>query len=175
MESCYSCGAKIEVIKDKPYHFDECGLNVVLHGITQYKCKKCGESYASIPNIQKLHRVIGAHICEKRKALFRPEEIKFLRKDLQLRAKELSQLLGVTPQTVSRWENGKKEIGEAHDRLFRSLYMMHASEQAQHMIFASVINTFKDLPSKRKEIKQPKEIILNPQEWLSCFGDFCPA
>lgn len=175
MESCYSCGKKIEVIKDEPYHYDECGLDVVLHGITQYKCKSCGESYASIPNMQKLHRVIGAYICQKRKALFQPDEVKFLRKDLHLRAKELSQLLGVTPQTVSRWENGRKEIGEAHDRLLRSLYLMYAAEEDQHMICSGVINTFKGLPSKRKEIKQPKEISLNPAEWLSGFGEFCTA
>jgi len=175
MEFCCSCGEKIEEIKDKPYHYDECGLNVVLHGITQYACKACGEYYASIPNMQKLHRVIGAHICEKRKALLRPEEIKFLRKNLQLRAKELAQTLGVTPQAVSRWENGKKDIGEAHDRLLRSLYMMYASEQAKHMICDGVINVFKELPAKRKKIEQPREIVLNPQEWLSCFGDFCSA
>jgi hypothetical protein len=84
-------------------------------------------------------------------------------------------VLGVTPQTVSRWENGKKDIGEAHDRLFRSLYIMNASEQAQKMIFDGVINIFKNLPAKRKEIVQPREIILNPQEWLSCFGEFCPT
>ena len=175
MKSCYSCGAKIKAIKNKPYHYDECGLNVVLHGITQYQCDKCGEAYAAIPNIQKLHRLIGMHICQKRKALLQADEIKFLRKDLHLRANELAQLLGVTPQAVSRWENGKKEIGEAHDRLFRSLYMMYASEQAKQIVCGDVINTFRELPAKRKEIKQPKEIVLNPQEWTNCRGDFCPA
>lgn len=175
MEHCYTCGGKIKTVKDKPYKFNECGLDVVLIGITQYECESCGETYAAIPGIQKLHRVIGAYICEKRKALLRPEEIKFLRKDLQLKAKDLSQLLGVAPPTVSRWENGKKEIGEAHDRLLRSLYMMYASEQAQHMICDGVINIFKELPAKRKEIKQTKEIVLNPPEWLGCSGDYCPA
>jgi len=175
MKSCYSCGAKIKAVENKPYHYDECGLNVVLLGITQYQCDKCGESYAAIPNIQKLHRLIGMHICQKRKALLQSDEIKFLRKDLHLRAKELAQLLGVTPQAVSRWENGKKEIGEAHDRLYRSLYMMYASEQAKQIVCGDVINTFRELPAKRKEIKQPKEIVLNPQEWTNRRGDFCPA
>jgi transcriptional regulator with XRE-family HTH domain len=96
-----------------------------------------------------------------------PEEIKFLRKDLHLKAKELALTLGVTASTVSRWENGKKEIGEAHDRLFRSIYMMHASEMAHHIICEGTLELFKELPAKRKMIKQSTEISLNPQEWLS--------
>jgi putative zinc finger/helix-turn-helix YgiT family protein len=167
MEKCYSCGNIIKTIKDKPYKFDECGLNVVLHGITQYKCPSCNETYASIPNLPKLHRIIGTHICIKRKALLQPEEIKFLRKDLHLKAKELALTLGVTASTVSRWENGKKEIGEAHDRLLRSIYMMHASEQVHHIICEGTLELFKELPAKRKQIKQSTEISLNPQEWLN--------
>lgn len=167
MEKCYSCGNDIKTIKDKPYTFNECGLDVVLYGVTQYNCSTCKESYTSIPNIAKLHRAIGTHVCQKRKALLQPKEIKFLRKDLHLKAKELALTLGVTASTVSRWENGKKEIGEAHDRLLRSIYMMYASEQAKHIIFDSTLDLFKELPSKRKKIKQPTEIILNPQEWMS--------
>ncbi|OKY76495.1 MAG: hypothetical protein BM485_04495 [Desulfobulbaceae bacterium DB1] len=175
MNKCYSCGGELKVIKDKPYHYEECGLDVVLHGITQYSCPSCGEGYASIPKMQKLHRLIGAYICQKRKALLQPEEIKFLRKDLHLKAKELAALLGVTAATVSRWENGKKEIGEAHDRLFRSVYMMYASEQAQHMICGGVLDMFKELPAKRKKIKRARGLEFNPQEWLNAFPDFCPA
>lgn len=175
METCYTCGKNLKVVKDKPYHYAECGLDVTLLGITQYICDACGETYASIPNIQKLHRVIGNLICEKRKALLKPEEIKFLRKDLQLKSKELAQTLGVTPQTVSRWENGKKEIGEAHDRLFRSIYMMCASEKVIDHGCGGVIDIFKGFPLDRKKITQPREISLNPQEWLRGVGDLCPA
>lgn len=175
MNKCYSCGEDIRVIKDKPYNYNECGLDVVLHGVTQYVCPVCGEEYASIPNMQKLHRLIGAHICQKRQALLKAAEIKFLRKDLHLKAKELAALLGVTTSTISRWENGKKEIGEAHDRLLRSIYMMYASEQANHMICGGVLKMFKELPAKREKNEQPEKLDLNPQEWLNCLPDCCPA
>ena len=158
MEKCYSCGNNIKIIKNQPYKFNECGLNVILYGITQYNCPTCNESYASISNLPKLHRVIGTHICQKRKALLQPAEIKFLRKDLHLKAKELAITMGVTLSTVSRWENGKKEIGEADDRLLRSMYMMYAYEQAQHIICKDTLELFKELPAKRKKIKQPYEI-----------------
>lgn len=167
MKTCYSCGSNIKVIKDQPYKFAECGLNVVLYGITQYECPNCKETYAAIPNVSKLHRIIGTHICRERKALLIPGEVKFLRKDLQLKAKELALIMGVTASTVSRWENGKKDIGEAHDRLLRSIYMMYATEQSQHIICEGAIDLFKELPAKRKQIKQEKEISLNPQEWMN--------
>lgn len=173
MDNCYVCGNNLKVVKDKPYHYDECGLDVILLGITQYVCDSCGESYASIPNMQSLHRVIGKLICEKRKALLKPEEIRFLRKDLQLKAKELAQTLGVTPQTVSRWENGKKEIGEPHDRLLRSIYMMCAAERQPEQSCLRIIDVFKGFPHDRKKIIQSKEISLNPQEWLGRTSGFC--
>jgi putative zinc finger/helix-turn-helix YgiT family protein len=175
MDICYSCGGDIAVIKDRPYHYDECGLKVIIHGITQYDCLACGETYASIPNTQRLHLLIGSHICEKRKALLRPDEILFLRKDLHLRAKELAKILGASPQAVSRWENGKKPIGETHDRLLRALYMMYASEQANHVICQGALDIFSELPAKseRKTITETEEIVLNPQEWLSDTGDCC--
>ncbi len=175
MKSCYSCGGKIKTIKDKPYKFTECGLNVVLYGVTQYECPECKETYVAIPNVSKLHRIIGTHICRERKALLTQEEVKFLRKDLHLKAKDLALIMGVTASTVSRWENGKKYIGEAHDRLFRSIYMMYATEQSQHIICEGAINMFKELPSKRKQIKQEKEISLNPQEWMNDNFAICAA
>jgi len=167
METCYSCGSKLTIIKDQPYKFSESGLNVVLYGITQYECPECNETYAAIPDVSKLHRIIGTHICRERTGLLSAEEIKFLRKDLQLKAKELAAIMGVTPATVSRWENGKKEISEAHDRLLRSLYMMYATEQSKHIVCEGALNLFMGLPTKRKTMKQESEISLNPQEWMN--------
>lgn len=133
MNQCELCGGKINIIKDKSYKYDESGLDVVLYGIPQYKCVDCKETYASLPKIQHLHRLIGVEICTRKKALLTSREIKFLRKDLHQKAKDLGRILGVTASTISKWENNKKPIGEAHDRLLRSLYMMYASEQANHI------------------------------------------
>ena len=174
MDICYVCGEKLKVVKDKPYKYDECGLDVVLYGITQYACESCGETYVSLPHLQNLHRIIGANVCLNMKGLLLPEEIRFLRKDLHLKSKELARTLGVTSSAVSRWENGKSVISEAHDRLLRSVYMLYASEQAQQVL-CDVINLFQDLPPKRKTTRHKQEMSLNPQEWLGRFGDLCPT
>lgn len=165
MENCYNCGKPMRVIKDQPYIYDECGLDVVLHGITQYHCESCGEHFAAIPSPMKLHRIIGIHICKENKSLLLSAEITFLRKELRLKAKDFAKTLGVTAEAVSRWENGKARIGEGHDRLLRSLYLM-ATNDAHDSHECNILDIFQDLPLKRKEIKTPHQINFNPQEWL---------
>ena len=60
MKTCWECGAELQVIKDKPYHYIESGLdNVNLYGIIQYKCGNCGEGGPEIPKSEELHLVIA--------------------------------------------------------------------------------------------------------------------
>lgn len=167
MKKCIECGGETVPGKNKPYMYDECRLEVVLYGLTQFKCTKCKEMYVSLPNVESLHRAIGGAVCSKRKALLTLEEIKFLRKDLHLKSKELAAVLGVSPETVSRWETGKETIGETQDRLLRSLYMKYASEKANNVLCHGVVQMFSVLPRERKKIKSPKKIELNPTDWLA--------
>lgn len=162
MEKCCVCGGEVKAIKDKPYKYDECGLNVVLYEISRYECSTCGEKYASIPDINGLHRLIGTIACKNRKAILKPQEIIFLRKNLRYKARELSRILGVDPATVSRWENGKQDISDTHDRLLRLLYLSQYPKES-----CKIIELLKELPAKRKKIERPGEITLNPQEWLA--------
>ncbi len=173
MKKCVECGGKTGSIKNKPYRYDECGLDVVLHGVTQFRCEHCKEVFVSLPGIEALHRAIGGFICSKRKALLTPAEIKFLRKDLHLKSKELASALGVRPETVSRWETGKETIGETQDRLLRSLYMNYASEKANNVICHGLVQMFSELPRERKEVKSPKKIELNLADWLGAGMELC--
>jgi putative zinc finger/helix-turn-helix YgiT family protein len=167
MEKCYTCGQTLEVIKDQPYEYSECGLNVTLLGITQYRCRSCGEEFAAIPSPQKLHRVIGVEICRNKKALLKPKEIIFIRKELRLKAKDLARILGASDSVVSRWENGKATIGEGNDRLLRSIFLSYALPcSSEHECSPSMLDVLRDLPPKRKGMEQPTTITLNPQEWL---------
>ena len=175
MKKCVECGGKITSFKNKPYTYDECGLDVIIHGLTQFKCETCGEVYVSLPNIEKLHRVIGGFICSQRKSLLTSAEIKFLRKDLHLKSKELASALGIRPETISRWENDKEPIGETQDRLLRSIYMNYASESANSVICHGVVQMFSGLPRERSKIKSPKKIELNPTDWLGAGMELCGA
>ncbi|MDH5298622.1 MAG: type II toxin-antitoxin system MqsA family antitoxin [Desulfobulbaceae bacterium] len=173
MKKCIECGAETLPVKDEPYRYDECGLEVVLYGVTQFKCSKCREVYVSLPSVEALHRAIGGALCSKRKSLLMPGEIRFLRKDLHLKSKELAAALGVRPETVSRWETGKETIGETQDRLLRSLYMNYASEKANNVVCHGLVQMFAELPRERKQLKSPKTIELNPTDWLGAGMELC--
>ncbi len=173
MNKCYSCGGEINVIKGKPYKYDECGLEVELHGINQYECIKCEETYVSIPKINELHRLIGKEICQNKKALLTANEIKFLRKEMHLKSKELAKVLGVTPQQVSRWENNKNQIGETQDRLLRLFYINYASEKAELILCHDVIGMFSRLERKRKIIEKETKIDLSSADWMGGQIEFC--
>ena len=167
MDKCHVCGESLKVIKDKPYEYTECGLDVVLLGVTQYHCDSCGEEYAAIPNPRVLHKIIGTDICKNKKALLLPEEIRFLRKELNLKAKDLADSIGVDDSTVSRWENGKQQIGEGSDRLLRALYLGCIEEPCTEKERCSnILDVFKSFPIQRKKIKERKKISLNSQDWL---------
>jgi len=175
MKTCRTCGRDLEVIKDKPYKYDECGLDVQIIGLNQFVCKTCDVFFVSIPKIKELHRVIGGIVCSKNKGLLNGKEIKFLRKDLHLKAKDFAKMLGVTPQTVSKWENNNKKIGEKSDRLLRSIYLLYASEQANHVVCHGVVRMFTDLPIIRKTYEEG-QISLNPPDWTTGIPhEFCPS
>ena len=174
-KTCFHCGGELLVIKNKPYHYTESGLDIVLYGVNQYKCKACGETFVSIPKIEELHLLIGQKLCCK-KGLLTGKEIRFLRKELRMKAKEMAQALGVTPPTISRWENDKEPIGETHDRLMRSLYMLYASEQTDKVLHRDVTHIFSTLPTKRKKHKKPTKLEFSPPDWMSdTYPEFCPT
>jgi putative zinc finger/helix-turn-helix YgiT family protein len=81
------------------------------------RCAKCGKTEVAIPAIEDLHRVIGRSVILKLERLM-PEEIRFLRKHLGLSQADLGAHLGVSLESVSRWENGAT-MGVPAKRLLR--------------------------------------------------------
>ncbi|MDY0001846.1 MAG: helix-turn-helix domain-containing protein [Polyangia bacterium] len=68
-------------------------------------CPRCGAYRLSMDTVRRLSAKIAADLAKEGVAT--PEVFRYLRKRLKLSAKELATLLDVTPETVSRWENGK--------------------------------------------------------------------
>lgn len=102
------------------YDYSASGLPVVLDGVAVYRCTECGEHEVSLPRVEELHRVIARGVIRKPTRLG-PPEIKFLRKWLGHSGEDLAELMGVTPEQVSRWENGKRDMGAPADCLLRIL------------------------------------------------------
>lgn len=106
----------------EPYHYQLSGLrDVLLFGITVQCCPSCGFEAPIIPRIQELHDVIARAVLNKAGTL-RGEEIRFLRKYAGFPANAFAHLLGITPQYLSRVENGHvSRLGTPTDRLVRAL------------------------------------------------------
>ena len=124
---CQTCGEKMKS-KIRDYEYVESGLkNVVLGNITVHECKNCGEVLPEIPNVRQVHKWIAEYLVRKTGPLT-GEEFRFLRKNMDIPAKELAHVLDVNAVTVSRWENNAEKVGPQSDRLFRALYVSRLIE-----------------------------------------------
>lgn len=107
------------------YRYVECGLDDVYleNGFERIESAR-GTSIA-IRDIDALHRVIGDHLCRRRKELS-GKEIRFLRREMLMSQATLAQLLDVGEQTVHRWETDRNAMSGAAESLLRLLYAEHA-------------------------------------------------
>ncbi len=105
-------------MKNNIYHYKECGLdNVYLHNVNVCLDAK-GEQTIVIKKINKLHKVIGQAIIEK-KGLLNPKEIIFLRALIGQTQQQFGEMLGKKGQTVGRWERGEIKQDQTVDTLIR--------------------------------------------------------
>jgi len=168
MQTCWKCGNKLQVIKDKPYHYVECGLNnVYLYGITQYECIECGEAGPEIPRVGELHLLIGRNIVCQEEQLTGPE-IRFLRKELGLKGKEMANLLSVAPETYSKWENSRGNISGVYDMQLRLLYVLNAEDTVGKVLHKGIRFAHS---LGRKKAKEQKKIEISANEWLMPFKE----
>jgi putative zinc finger/helix-turn-helix YgiT family protein len=118
---CPTCGKEMKS-KRRDYEYTESGLkNVILKDIPVHECKACGEVLPEIKNIKQVHKWIAEYLVRKESPLT-GAEFRFLRKQMRMGAAELAGFLGVTPVTISRWENGKETVGPQSDRLLRAFF-----------------------------------------------------
>lgn len=118
---CSNCGSSAFPSKRENWHYTDCGLSgVTLLGVEVHRCPKCGEVEVIIPRLPELHRLLADLIIRKKTALV-GEEFRFLRKHLGFSSTDFAGKLGVTLETVSRWESGKHPVDPVADRLVRVL------------------------------------------------------
>jgi putative transcriptional regulator len=122
--------------RKEPYHYRACGLDDI-YLVSGYEMKKIdGEESINIKDVDGLHHAIALFLIEHKKTL-KPKEVRFFRRQLKLTQVELANLMGVTDQTVARWEKGQVIIPDVSDRMLRMLYLMsRLDENEQQDMFA---------------------------------------
>lgn len=130
---CSGCGADARLTTGS-YAYKESGLgNVTLRGIELAHCDECGNEDPVIPAVHELHSVIAEALISK-PARLDGKELRFLRKYLELSAREFSKIIHVNPSTLSKWENGEDPVGSSSDLLVRALIAAKKEEKYAELI-----------------------------------------
>ena len=119
--TCTQCHEGIVREERTPYRYTSGGLpHVILQGVTLGRCPKCGAESLTVPRIAQLHRTLALALVSKPTRLD-ANEARFLRKYLGYSTGDLAAVMGVAPETISRWESTKtaQPIGATSERLLR--------------------------------------------------------
>jgi len=162
MRHCDECQSVVTIEKNAVRRYDLGGLpHIELHGVEVARCSACGIEDIGIPRIEQLHRVLATHFINQTRALA-PVEIRFLRKHIGLSTTDFAKCMGVSRETVSRWETGNKPMGAQADRLIRLLVAtsMPITDYAAK-------DTLSDIDSSRPAPKRPARFALraSPDGW----------
>jgi YgiT-type zinc finger domain-containing protein len=119
---CSNCGQSARKVRGN-YLFRESGLkNVVLKNIEIVRCAHCGNEDPIIAKMNELLRVLAIAVVGKPFGLT-GEEVRFLRKYLQMSGDTFASWLHTDKTTVSKWENDQIKIGAQSDRLIRAIVL----------------------------------------------------
>lgn len=107
-----------------PYHYTECGLsNIWL--VSGYEEEVFdGDCYVSVRDADALHKQIALRLI-KQKTDLKGEQVRFLRKEMDLTQAELAALVNVSAQTVARWEKDQTEVPGPVNVLLRLITLNH--------------------------------------------------
>ncbi len=103
---CPSCKAS-ELQKGMGREEIEVGIHVFGAQLEGYHCNCCGEVVIRLSELGRFERGIAGWLA--REGVLSGEAFRFMRKAVGLRAKELAELLDVTPETISRWEKEHRQ------------------------------------------------------------------
>lgn len=142
--TCIECGSKMTT-KRENFKYDASGLpGVTLVNVKISRCLGCGAYEVAIPRIEQLHEQMAYAVVAKR-ARLSAHEISFLRRFLGWSGADFAAHLGTTPETASRWENGRTPMGIQADRLLRSM-VVHRSP-VEHFELTLFKEMARDAPS----------------------------
>jgi DNA-binding transcriptional regulator YiaG len=71
-------------------------------------CRVCGAVYVAAASLERVELAVACELAVHGPAT--GETFRYMRKALGMRASDLASLLGVTPETVSRWENEQRPV-----------------------------------------------------------------
>lgn len=107
LKRCVQCqGEKLLEVKEEE-RLEVAGKTFV-GKVPAQKCASCGELYFPGPALCDFELEVAGEFA--RHGEVSAEAFSFMRRSLGMQARELAELLDVAPETVSRWEHGKRQL-----------------------------------------------------------------
>lgn len=149
-----------ETLSDAPLHYVDCGLDNVflLNGFEKT------DEYLTVKDMEGLHRAIGLNIALERKAPS-GKELRFLREEMDMTQSELGRRLGVSSQSVARWEKGQTESIGAAVFGVRVLYLMSLLPQERVAEILADFTVKLDALNDNDETADKVEFSYENHEW----------
>ena len=142
----------------EPLHYTTCGLDNVYLVSGFNREKMDGEEYTSVDNVDGLYQLIALHLTVLLRPL-RPQEIRFLRKYLNITQEELGKLFGVTRKSVVDYERDLE--------LPRTSQIVFQLKVARH-----IIDDVKEQSASSSKVhSQLKSNLDTVRVWLDRVGD----
>src|SRR5262245_61115730 len=118
---CAACKGRLKVAKIELRR--EIAGRVFTATVRGLQCGACGETYTEGSDGERFDLAVANALMSAEPT---GEAFRFLRKMAGLRAADLAPLLGVTGDTISRWETGKRPV----DRVAFALVGLLVQDQA---------------------------------------------
>lgn len=113
------------VLEDERLHYTACGLDNIYLVSGFVRREVAGEVYVSVKDVEELHKAIAITLA--RKKLLCGQEIRFLRKYLEFTQSDLGDSLGVSDQSVARYEKDRGPMDPSADYVLRLLVLGKAT------------------------------------------------
>lgn len=111
-------------------------------------CKECGEAYFEAAALERFELGVAAELARMGRGT--PTAFQFMRKALGFSGAALGELLGVEPETISRWENGARGLDRGAFALLGGLVMERLEDRSDTRARLEVL---------RKPVKKPKTVV----------------
>jgi len=118
--ACENCSTPLRIFREPHRYTIHADWAVTIEDAEVRRCPKCGHHEVVIPRPQALNRTIAAAVIRKQTRLAGPEMV-FLRSQMGLTARALARVMGVVPESISRWETGALPVSPPVDRLLRTM------------------------------------------------------
>lgn len=135
MIRCTACGRPVTRSTLHEYQDEHMGIPIVLYDAAiEERCEHCNCSSIEIPDLKGLIAAIAVcRVMVDQK--LRGKDLRFLRTALGMTARSFAELVGVSGETISRWENDKEPITPSTEKLIRLTAGALLEDQAPAVTF----------------------------------------